>query len=309
MLGTLRSRILQLLHRGWRVLTEAHTALWVLGVMGISVPPTIGTGLLFIIGEHSAAFLSMTFAILAAATVLISLAALGGISERQSKCGLSPSAGHSVSPPMERTAGGAPLTISAQAHPVVAAPLPANAHFQLDGRVFWHVKHQYARQEAVEILNVAEALDNYLLSEMIKAVDFVHGFVAGLGGLPFTQIISEMGGGDASEKLRKFDVELLIPAYQKAMDIMGRYPTHRGDIADILAEGGSFGAMRGDLHALQNKLKILPSGASDELIGATSNSERQKFLDGLGAFRRMIGDFHQRLDFMKPELRFLSERR
>jgi hypothetical protein len=59
---------------GWRVVTEAHTALWVIEMLSL---PAIITGLLSWAGEHSYAMLMIVFIIVLAGTVLVTLAALG----------------------------------------------------------------------------------------------------------------------------------------------------------------------------------------------------------------------------------------
>ena len=63
-----------LLELGWRVITEAHTALWVLEMIGV---PTLLTGLLAWFFEHSPAVIGAFFVIALGVSVLVTLALLG----------------------------------------------------------------------------------------------------------------------------------------------------------------------------------------------------------------------------------------
>jgi hypothetical protein len=70
-------------------------------------------------------------------------------------------------------------------------------------------------------------------------------------------------------------------------------------------EAGIFGSMRGDMHAFEAKLDVLPDDASPQLIDATAGNAKTAFANSLAKFHEWVRDFHQRLEFAKPELRFL----
>jgi hypothetical protein len=67
--------------RGWRVATEAHTALWILGAV---LPAPLVTYLARLWGEHEPAFLILIFAVVAALSILVVLSILGRASKGSS---------------------------------------------------------------------------------------------------------------------------------------------------------------------------------------------------------------------------------
>jgi len=66
--------------------------------------------------------------------------------------------------------------------------------------------------------------------------------------------------------------------------------------------------MRGKMHAFEQKLRVLPDDADAQLLDATAGPAQTEFLEGLQKFITWIGDFHQRLERAKPELRLLINR-
>jgi hypothetical protein len=79
------------LKQGWRIVTEVHTAHWiVVDVLGALVPPAILTATVDWVGEHSIAALAIVFVFALAATVLVALAVLGYRAEHQTRSALPP---------------------------------------------------------------------------------------------------------------------------------------------------------------------------------------------------------------------------
>ena len=71
-------RVWRLLRHGWRVVTEVHTAYWLIAdVLVALLPPTVATVLADFLGEHSPALLIIVFCAVTAASTLILLAWLG----------------------------------------------------------------------------------------------------------------------------------------------------------------------------------------------------------------------------------------
>src|SRR5215475_2278846 len=69
---------------GWRVVTEIHTAQWVIvDVMGAFLPASVLTVAISWLGEHSVAVLATAFVITFAAASLVLLAYLGRRAERR----------------------------------------------------------------------------------------------------------------------------------------------------------------------------------------------------------------------------------
>jgi hypothetical protein len=86
--------LLRLLRSGWRMVTEAHTIYWIAGLLGISAPPAGAlTAVLAFVGEHSAALLTIAFAILLAVFTAIVLLVLGYRRESQLSAALAADAG------------------------------------------------------------------------------------------------------------------------------------------------------------------------------------------------------------------------
>jgi hypothetical protein len=74
----------RLIKQGWRVVTEIHTAQWVIvDVLGAFVPASALTTAISWLGEHSVAVLAMGFVITFAAASLILLAYLGHRAEHR----------------------------------------------------------------------------------------------------------------------------------------------------------------------------------------------------------------------------------
>src|SRR5258708_30524920 len=73
----------RLIKQGWRVVTEIHTAQWVIvDVLGVFVPASALTMAICWLGEHSVAVLAMGFVITFAAASLILLAYLAYLGHR-----------------------------------------------------------------------------------------------------------------------------------------------------------------------------------------------------------------------------------
>jgi hypothetical protein len=210
---------------------------------------------------------------------------------------------HVILPPKAADARSSASTATIKSEPMnpEPEPLPKGAKFRIGNHIFWHVPHEYTSREAAEILDVAEDLDNYLLGKMIPVVTTVQEFV---NSIP--SAIKEIGGPkQARNRIHEMDLTQLIPTFQQIVQIAQKYPTHRTDINDFLMEAGIFGSMRGDMHAFEAKLDVLPDDASAQLIDATAGNAKTAFANSLAKFHEWVRDFHQRPEFAKPELRFL----
>jgi hypothetical protein len=80
------SMLKKLLKRGWQIVTEAHTAIWLFfDVLAAALPASILTYAATWLGEHSVAMLFMVFAITAAASFVSILVLLGYRAERNER--------------------------------------------------------------------------------------------------------------------------------------------------------------------------------------------------------------------------------
>jgi len=183
-------------------------------------------------------------------------------------------------------------------------PLPKDAKFKLDNQVFWFVPQPYTPKEAREILEGAEELDNFLSGKMIPAILSLKDLVT-----PLSQRIKDAGGPKQLQlQLREADTSQLIPIFQEAMLVWGKYPTHRADIDFFFLEGGKFGTFRGHLHALEAKLQVLPEEHSQVVVDAIVGPAQSAFIGAIEGYRGELGAFHQRLETAKPEFRSLLNR-
>jgi hypothetical protein len=184
-------------------------------------------------------------------------------------------------------------------------PLPSGAKFRRGEHVFYYVREPYTPKEAADILEICEELDNYLQVKFLPIIGSLQEYTKSK-----PQNIKLIGGPKSAQThIHDIDVTLLIPAYEAMTPIIGKYPTHREAINEFLLDKGEFGSMRGDMHAFEQRLRVLPDDADAQLLDATAGAAQTKFLDGIQKFMSWIGGFHQGLERAKPELRLLINRR
>jgi hypothetical protein len=84
----------KLIKHGWRAVTEAHTAYWIVELLGAVVPPSILTSMVAGLGEHSVAILCTIFFFGLATSTVVVLVILGYRADRKT---ISPSASPTAS--------------------------------------------------------------------------------------------------------------------------------------------------------------------------------------------------------------------
>lgn len=76
------------LHVGWRIVTEVHTASWLIMALVPSLPALLISGIVRFFGEHSALLISLSFVISFCAVSLLSLGAIGYYAETAGYSGI-----------------------------------------------------------------------------------------------------------------------------------------------------------------------------------------------------------------------------
>jgi hypothetical protein len=84
----------KLIKHGWRAVTEAHTAYWIVELLGAVVPPSVLTSMVAGLGEHSVAILCTIFFFGLATSTVVVLVILGYRADRKT---ISPSASPTAS--------------------------------------------------------------------------------------------------------------------------------------------------------------------------------------------------------------------
>jgi predicted nucleotide-binding protein len=208
--------------------------------------------------------------------------------------------------PLRESAPATSATVTSSADTSsVEPPLPPNAKFRYQGKVFWVVPRRYTKDEAEDMrAAVREAYDciNIKSAPLVASYDgpaamFMRNWIA---------IIQGQGPQCAIAKLDAIRSQVRA-AHTELQEILERRPYHRQDIMKIIDDRGDSGNINSALNDYIEALKVLPEKPSVDLIklavGAAENT-LTKCTDG---YTKWIGDFNTKMMLIREELEALME--
>ena len=184
-------------------------------------------------------------------------------------------------------------------------PLPPNAEFRYDGKVFWGVPRRYTKDEAEDMRR--------LLREVYDSVNAKSApLVANYDGpaVMFTRnwvsIIKEQGLQSAIADLDGIRSQVRA-AHTELQALLDRKPYYRQDIAAIINDHGDAGIMNGALNDYIEALKCLPDKPTVDLLKLAVGPIEDKFTKAIDGYTKWIAAFNTKMLLVKEELEFLME--
>jgi hypothetical protein len=200
-----------------------------------------------------------------------------------------------------------PSTESAPAMPVpthsTEPPLPQNAKFRYQGKVFWASPRRYTKDEASEMRAELREVYDCINTKSVPVVSSWDG-----SAVTFTRswlsLIQREGRQSAIAKLNDIRSNL-NSAHTELQAILNRRPYYRQDMMTIINDQGEVGHMNGALNDYLDALRKIGDNPTADLIQLAIGPSESRFETAVTKYTSWISAFNTKVLLLREELEAL----
>jgi hypothetical protein len=218
----------------------------------------------------------------------------------------SPATQIAQSSPVERQASSL-TTLTPQTAPLprVEEPLPANATFRMNGRVFWAAPRRYSPDEAKDMRILIREIYNQINGQLRLIIASYDGTAINFSR-QWKSIVANNGTDFARNVL--LDIrQSFIQNHVAIMKIFDSKPYYRADLVEITKYGDLMGEMNGVLNNYTDALKKMPDKSTSDLIDLVLLPHEKAFEEVLDKYSSWTAGFNAKMDLLRPEIEYLSD--
>ncbi|HEY1886886.1 MAG TPA: hypothetical protein VGG86_12690 [Roseiarcus sp.] len=189
--------------------------------------------------------------------------------------------------------------------PRVEEPLPANATFRMDGRIFWAAPRRYSPDEAKDMRALLREIYNQINGPLKSIVASYDGTATNFTH-EWKTIIAERGTNFARQAL--LDIrQSFIQCHISLFKIIESKPYYRADLMEITGYGELIGEINEILNNYTHALDKLPDKSAKDLVELVITSHEKAFEEALAKYSAWIGAFNNKMELLRPEIEYLSD--